>query len=337
MARIAIIGLGLIGGSLGLALKAARLKDMEIVGYDDWRSARKGAEKADAVDKAYSTAREAVEGAGLVVVATPPAVVKEIFEEIAPRLAEGAAVTDVASSKQRVLEWAEEILPRNVSFVGGHPMAGKTDAGIDNAEAELFEGATYFVVPGAGASESAVQSVVGMARTVGAKPRFAKADEHDHYVAAVSHMPLMVSAGLFTMLRGSESWPDFGTAAGPAYRDLTRLASGDPQMATEIALTNREQIQHWIDRFVLELHRIRQLMDGTEEEIFREFSTAQINHTKFLSGSDLEYGQVEPASELPSSSAQLASLMVSPRIYDKVREMTKRAEEVEEPSRRRRR
>ena len=327
MARITIIGLGLIGASLAMAIKAGRHK-VELIGADESHSVMRHAKKQKIVDDTEGSLARAVEGAGLVIVATPPATMREVFEIIAPALGKGAAVTDVASTKQQIMQWAAETLPDYVSFVGGHPMAGKSDQGIENAEATLFQGCPYAVVPAPGASDDAVRSVLGLIETVGARERFMAADEHDQYVAAVSHLPLTLSTALFTLLRRSESWADFAKIAGPAYHDLTRLASGDPQMAADICTTNKDYIQYWIDRYIAELQRYRALLDGDEEAIFREFASAQIYRTKFLAKEDLDDAP-HSGVELPDARDQMASLLVSPRIYERVREMTKRAEQSE--------
>lgn len=329
MARIAIIGLGYIGGSIGMGLRAAKLRNTEIVGYDDWRAARNAANKADAVDELASSPRHAAEGAGLVILATPPAATQELLEDIAPALGRGAAVTDTAASKVQIGEWANQHLPNGVSFIGGHPMAGDASAfGIEAASAGLFQGKRWFLSPAASASEGAVKSVMGMIRELGARPHFLDASEHDYVMAAVSHLPLVVSSALFTMLRSSDGWPDFGRAAGDTFRTMTGFNAGDPSMTTEIAVTNKEQLQHWIDRFVLELNRVRELLDEEEEEVFREYSSAQINHAKFLSGDDLD-PDLGSQPEVPDATSQMAALLVSPRLYDRVRQMTKRNEDRE--------
>ncbi|HJN91692.1 MAG TPA: prephenate dehydrogenase/arogenate dehydrogenase family protein [Dehalococcoidia bacterium] len=333
MARVAIIGLGLIGGSLGLAIKAGGSKDLEIVGSDVMRRARKKAVKMGAVDSEQSDARKAVREAGLIIVATPPATIGDVFKDIAGDLAPGAAVTDVASTKAKSMAWAKEHLPDYVSYVGCHPMAGKTEAGIEAAEAELFQGRPFAIVPSETATEAAVKSVMGLAQMVGAVERFMTPDEHDHYAAAVSHLPIAVSATLFTMLRRSESWGDFGKMAGPAFRDLTRLISGDPQMNTDIMVTNREQVQHWLDRFILELKEFRDGLDGTEDEIFQHFAHGQINRERFLAGEDLELG-VQNA-DIPDSTAQMASLMMGAKAYERLRKINKDADErAKQPQRR---
>ena len=329
MARIAIIGLGYIGGSIGMGLRAARLRDTEIVGFDDWRAARNAANKQDAVDQIVGSPREAVDGAGLVILATPPAATSELLAEIAPSLGRGAAVTDTAASKVKVGDWADQHLPRGVSFIGGHPMAGDASAfGIDNASADLFQGKRWFVSPSPSASDSAVKSVLGMVRELGATPHFLDPEEHDFVMAGVSHLPLVASYAMFTMLRSSDGWPDFGRAAGETFRTMTAFNSGDPSMTTEIAFTNREQIKHWIDRYVLELNRVRNLLDEEEEDLFREYSSAQINHAKFLGGDDLD-PDAGAQPDIPDATSQMAALLISPRLYDKVRQMTKRTDEKE--------
>ena len=329
MARIAIIGLGYIGGSIGLGLRAAKLRNTEIVGFDDWRAARRAADKEDVVDQVVGNPREAVDGAGLVILATPPAATSELLEEIAPALGRGAAVTDTAASKVKIEDWAGKRLPNGVSFIGGHPMAGDASAfGIDNASADLFRGKRWFLSPSPMASDSAVKSVLGMVRELGAAPHFLSAEEHDYVVAGVSHLPLIVSSALFTMLRSSDGWPDFGRAAGDTFRAMTAYNSGDPSTTTEIAVTNKEQVQHWIDRFVLELNRVRNLLDEEEEDVFREYSSAQINHAKFLGGDDLD-PDAGAQPDIPDATSQMAALLISPRLYDRVRRMTKRTEERE--------
>ena len=329
MARIAIIGLGYIGGSIGMGLRAAGLRDTEIVGFDDWRAARNAANKQDAVDQIVGSPREAVEGAGLVILATPPAATSELLQEIAPGLGRGAAVTDTAASKVKVGDWADQHLPRGVSFIGGHPMAGDASAfGVENASADLFQGKRWFVSPSPSASDSAVKSVLGMVRELGATPHFLDPEEHDFVMAGVSHLPLVASYAMFTMLRGSDGWPDFGRAAGETFRTMTAFNSGDPSMTTEIAVTNREQIKHWIDRYVLELNRVRNLLDEEEEDVFREYSSAQINHAKFLGGDDLD-PDAGAQPDIPDATSQMAALLISPRLYEKVRQMTKRTDEKE--------
>lgn len=281
--RITIIGLGLIGGSIGLALKKAGLAGVQIVGHDREREAETLAERMGAIDKGEHNLPRAVEGAGLVIIATPALSVREVMEQIAPNLGEGAVVTDTASTKAHVMKWAAELLPEHVSFVGGHPMAGKEDHGMENADADLFREKAYCICPSVNAAESAVKSVVGMAQLMGAEPMFIDPDEHDVYAAAVSHMPLMVATALFNVLRTSPSWDDMSLMASSGLKDTTRLASGNPRMAHDIWVTNREAVIHWLERMEGELRRFRDILqDSRDEELLGMFAKVQLDRDTLI-------------------------------------------------------
>lgn len=302
--RITIIGLGLIGGSLGLALKAAGLPDVEVVGHDRERGAESKARKMGAIDTAEHNLPRAVEGAGMVIIATPILAVREVLEQIAPHVREGAVVTDTGSTKERVLEWAAQLLPEHVSFVGGHPMAGKETPGIDNAEAELFHGRAYCLCPAVDAHEDAVRAMVGLVRLIGAEPMFLDPKEHDQYAAAVSHLPLVASTALFTLMRASPAWRDLAPMASSGFRDVTRLASGDPRMSHDIFLTNREAAVHWLDRMIEELRRYRDLLEGDAEELLETFARAQMDRDTFIAqphATRLEEEKVDVRQELVNS------------------------------------
>jgi prephenate dehydrogenase len=280
--RITIIGLGLIGGSLGLALKAAGLPEVEIVGHNRHRDVANKARKIGAIDRAEHNLPRAVERASVVVIATSVLAVREIMQQIAPDLPDGCTVTDVSSTKVQVMEWAADLLPPTVNFVGGHPMAGKETRGIDSADAGLFRERAYCICPAVNAHEDAVRAVVGMAQLVGAQPLFLEPKEHDQYAAAVSHLPLIVSTALFTLLRASPAWEDLAPMASSGFAGATRLASGDPQMSHDIFLTNREAVVHWLDRMLEELRRYRDLLHGDSEELLRTFIEAQSDRNTFL-------------------------------------------------------
>lgn len=313
--RITIIGLGLIGGSLGLALKAHGLDGIEIVGHDRDRGATNKAERLGAVDRAEHNLPRAVEGASLVVLATPISAVDEVMGQIAGDLSEGAVVTDTASTKAQVMRWAAERLPAGVHFVGGHPMAGKETPGIDNAEAELFRGRAYCLCPSVRADEAAVRAVVGLVGLVGAEPLFVDPEEHDQYAAAVSHLPLILSAALFTLLRASPAWPDLAPMASSAFRDLTRLASGDPQMSHDICTTNREAVLHWLERVEEEVRRYRDLIAGEPEELLKVLAGAQLDRDAFL----VQPGTRRPAAEMPDVRQTLVDSFVGGWVAERMR------------------
>ncbi len=326
MERVSIIGLGLIGGSLALALKKALLKDIEIVGFDkSWEAGNK-AKKLRAVDRVAPNLSSAVQDAAMVIVATPILAIRSVMEEMGPHLRESCIVTDTGSTKAEVLRWAAELLPQHVDFVGGHPMAGKEKSGIEEAEAELFVDRPYCIVPAVTAGERAVNTVVGLVQLVGARPTFIDAEEHDSYAAAVSHLPIMVSASLFSLARGSEAWPEIANMAGSGFRDLTRLGSGDPEMAHDISLTNRDNIVHWLDRMIGELRRYRDLIQGDEEELFKALARVQMDRDTFLLQPQVSRPEQNEA-DMISSGERMAALLVGEHWVRRAKEITKSLDE----------
>ncbi len=314
MPRLTIIGLGLIGGSLGMALKRAKV-DVEIVGFSRKHQTADRAKRAGAIDKAEWNLPAAVSGASLVVIATPPLAIRTVLQDIAPHLPEDCTVSDVASTKEQVLAWAEEILPRNVSFVGGHPMAGKEGSGIDNAEADLFKDRTYCIVPSTSAKPTAVQAVVALAKAVGAIPRFLDAAEHDGLVAGVSHLPFVLATALVNITTQSTGWREAGRLAAGGYRDTTRVASGDPAMYHDICLTNRLSILGWIDAFLDELGRLREMVSEGSPELEKVFRQAKEARDRWL----VEGSREEPLMqvEIPSMGRSISGLFLPQRPPDK--------------------
>lgn len=266
MKKISIIGLGLIGGSIGLALRGAGIQGLHLAGYSRRPATAARARARGAIDEAASNLPACVEGAGLVILATPVVAVQDILREMGPILPGSCVVTDVSSTKAAVMRWAAESLPREVSFVGGHPMAGKEIGGIDAAEAGLFKGCTYCLCAGPGAAAAAVETVVSMVNVLGAKPYFIESEEHDSYVAAISHLPMLVSTALVSATTGSSAWREMSPLAASGYRDTTRLASSDPTMSHDIYSTNQKSLGMWLDRFIRELESLREsIVDGGPE------------------------------------------------------------------------
>jgi prephenate dehydrogenase len=318
--RIAIIGTGLIGASIGLALKAARLPQVEVVGFDLDRGAAGEAKRLGAVDRNAPNLPEVVRDAKMVIIATPPLAVSSVMQEISEHLVEGAVVTDTASTKVEVRRYAQEFLPEHVSYVGGHPMAGKETSGAKNADAALFKGATYCVIPSPQASEGAVRSVLGLVSVLGAEPLFIDADEHDQYAAAISHMPLVASTALFSLVRHSPSWDDIAPMAAGGFRDVTRLASGDPRMAHDICATNADGIVHWLDRYIDELQRYRDLIQTDRKGLFKTFSEAQLQRDAFVLG---EKPKRRTEADLPSTREQLSGMIFGGLIASRMEKFEK--------------
>ena len=247
-----------------MALRRAKA-DYEIVGHTRSPNSASRAQQLGAIDRVEWNLPAAVEHADIVLVATPVLTVKEIFAQIAPYLRPGTVVTDVASTKQQVMAWADELLPPEVSFVGGHPMAGKERAGIEAADAALFQGCTYCILAGTRATDAAVDRVVALATAVGGRPFFVEPEEHDSFVAAISHLPFILSAALVNTVAQSPSWRDASRLAAGGFRDVSRLASGDPVMHRDICLTNQESIRRWIRAFREELDQWEKQLDSASD------------------------------------------------------------------------
>jgi prephenate dehydrogenase len=184
----------------------------------------------------------------------------------------GAVVTDTGSTKEEVLSWAQELLPRTVSFVGGHPMAGKAQS-IEGAEADLFKGATWCVTPSVIAEDAAIRNVLGMISALGAEPYFLDPGEHDAYVAGISHLPAVLSAALMNSLSKDSSWRDMKSLTAGGFRDMTRLAAGSPDMHRDIALTNRDALTRWLDSYVTVLQDFRAALHEDADQSAKELTT----------------------------------------------------------------
>lgn len=283
MERITIIGLGLIGGSIALGLKRAPVRDIEIAGIARSSETASRAKKAGAIDRDARSMEEALRGARLVVIASPILAIPAIMDEMAPHLERDAIVTDAASTKGTVARWAREKLPATAHFVGGHPMAGKEQTGFDAADPDLFKEKPWVISPSVSAPEGAVNAVVGLAQALGARPVFMDADEHDSYVAAISHLPLTLSSALFSMAFGSQAWPEIAALASSGFRDTTRLASGSADMAHDIVQTNRQNLLHWLDRYQQELYRYRDVIERADSrEIAELFARPQIERDNYM-------------------------------------------------------
>ncbi|PFG74427.1 prephenate dehydrogenase [Tepidiforma thermophila] len=319
--RIAIIGTGLIGASIGLGLAARPNRNYEIVGVDRDRSHARTAKKLGALDREVGSLEEAVDRAGMVIVATPVMAARRILEDVGRYLVPGAVVTDVCSTKAEVMRWAAEYLPENVHFVGGHPMAGREKSGPEAASATLFQGATWAVTPSPRADERAVQAVLGLVEALGAVPLYIDPAEHDQYAAAVSHVPLLASVALFRMVRDSQGWEDAALLAGPGFRDVTRLASGDPTMARDIMLTNREAVLHWIGRLQQELSTIRAALEAGPEPVFDLFKSTQLDRDTFIQNPPQRR---RPEGIEPPSARDAIGRMFVGGLYDKIKETTER-------------
>jgi len=241
--RVTIIGVGLIGGSLGLALKKAGLARM-VVGVGHRTASLEEALARGAVDETTLDAAGGVRGSDLVVLATPVGTFREMAARIAPALAAGAIVIDVGSTKAQVVALLEKTVPEGCAFVGCHPVAGSEQRGAAHARADLFQGATCVVTPTARTPKEALRRVIETWAQVGMTVRLLDAAVHDRLLAEVSHLPHVVASALVQAVSG-ESEP----LVGPGWADTTRIAGSDPQLWRDILMSNAGEVASALERF----------------------------------------------------------------------------------------
>jgi len=280
--RVAILGTGLIGASIGLALKAAR-PQTQIVGYDASGDNLRRAQAVKAIDRRASL-RDALADADLVIVSIPVVSMKALFEEMAPLLPVDALVMDTGSSKATVLQWARDLLPNGVRFVGGHPMAGKTETGPDAADAKLFQGAVWCLAPLPSTQRDAIDDAVRLVESLGASPYFLDPDEHDGLVASVSHLPYLMSVALIGHLGREKSWRETASLAAGGFAYATHLTDSDPQMFADIMRTNRDNITRRLDLYIAELEALRDAIASDGPDLKETFVRAQTLHQDWLAG-----------------------------------------------------
>jgi len=259
--RVALIGVGLIGGSFALALRRAGAAGT-IVGVDRDVAALQRAAELGVIDTAAESVSDAAKGADLVIVAVPVRAIGPVLHDVALSLDPAAVVTDVGSTKGDVTRAAREelrsLFPR---FVPGHPIAGREASGVDAATAELFKGARVVLTPEADTAPDAVDIVRNCWEGAGARVATLTAADHDRIFAAVSHLPHLLSFALVSEFTGRENSAELFSFAGGGFRDFTRIAGSSPEMWRDIALQNREALLDELDRYGARLAVFRELVD----------------------------------------------------------------------------
>lgn len=245
--RIAFLGFGLLGGSVALALRAAGCTARLAAWTPDGTGPAEGLRRGF-LDAAPRSTTEALQGAGLVVLAGPPLAIIEMLGDLAGTqrgaLAGGATITDVASTKTVIAATAEHL---GLPFAGGHPMAGREMTGVASATAELFHDRPWVIVAAEGTEARHVDRVEALATAAGARPVRMGAIDHDLAVAAISHLPLVASAALVeSVAADAERWPAARRLAASGWRDMTRLARGDADMGAGILATNARPIAGYL-------------------------------------------------------------------------------------------
>lgn len=303
--RVTIVGLGLIGGSLGLALRQADAASV-IIGHDRARDAGGQAKRLGAVDKAHWNLVSACENSDLVILATPVGAIEDTLQAIGPSLRPGCVVMDTAAAKRSVLGWAAEHLPESVSFVGSNPIlsaASDGRGGLEAARADLFQDGLICIVPAPGADGRAVKLVTDLVRVLGARPLFLDAVEHDGLVAAVDHLPPLLALALSDVVVQQPTWRELRKMAGPSFETGTALLATDPAIYTDLWTTNRDNVLRWLDAFSDSLALIRRaLAEGEADALVERWQTALAERQSWLAERATGQWLESPRPEMPSRS-----------------------------------
>jgi len=262
----AVVGLGLIGGSLAMRLRAVGVR---VVGVDVDAGTLEVARRRGAIDEGTGSL-DAVASADLVIIATPLDQVAQVAIAAARRMRPGAVLTDVGSVKAPIVAAVNSALPPAVRFVGGHPMAGSEGQGITGADAALLIDRPFILTPTSRTAPEAVAAMHNVVTRIGMRPVVLDPVQHDELVAQVSHLPYLVSLAL---LRAAAD--DARAVAGPALDEMTRVAQSPPALWTEICRQNREAILRALTRYEVELARLRRGVEaGTIGDLLRDGKAA---------------------------------------------------------------
>ncbi len=273
---ITVIGAGLIGTSMGLALKRAKEPPRLLI-HDKEFELSKAAVSQGAFDKAEWNLINACDQADLIILAIPLAGVYPTLKAIAPDLKPGVIISDTTPNKVVVLAYAQELLPAHAHFIGGNPIVHLAGQGQPCASADIFKNQLYCLTPSPTANEEAVQSLVGFINVLGGTPFFMEATEHDGLVTAVEQLPALLSMALLNTLTTQPSWRELRKMAGGLFEQVSAGATGTPETWQESCQANPDLLIHWLDKYMAQLSHLRALLKNgaqAKEALLQQFDQA---------------------------------------------------------------
>ncbi len=277
--QLGVIGCGLMGGSFALALRRAGLVK-RVVGYSKSPSTTERARRLGVIDQAAESALLAVSGSDIVLMAVPVAASEATFRAMLPLIEPGVLLMDVGSTKRDVVDAAVRTLKdRLPNFVPAHPIAGKEVAGIEHAEATLYEGQQVILTPLPQTSPELIQRATDVWASIGSQVLRMTPENHDAAFAAVSHLPHLLAFAYVNGVARQPAGPDFMSLAGPGFRDFTRIAAGDPALWRDVLVANRDELTKQLQHFRQALEAMEYVMKSGNsdalEELIRAASTAR--------------------------------------------------------------
>lgn len=273
--KITIIGVGLIGGSFGFALKEKK-PNFKIVGIDKKEIIEKAIARG-AIDEGTVNLKEGIKEADIVIIATPVKTIINMLTQINPFLKRGCLVTDTGSTKGQIVERADKVLSKDIFFIGGHPMAGSEEYGIESANPHLFQDRTYILTPTKKSNLIAIEKIFSLIKMIGANRLILNPLEHDRIVGAVSHLPQIIAVSLINMvseLIQKENNNNYFKAVGEGFKDMTRIASSPYKVWEDICYTNKEIILEMIQEFRNYLGVIEDKLKNDPSSLKEEFQKA---------------------------------------------------------------
>ena len=269
--KVTLIGVGLLGGSLGLALRKRALA-AEVCGYVRRNSSVAECLQAGAVHQATTHLAQAVAGADLIVLCTPLFQMTELSLAMAEHIQTGALVTDVGSVKAALVAELEPIFAaRKATFIGSHPMAGSEKTGVSAARADLFLNAACAVTPTAESPAAKVEEVEALWQSVGGRVLRLSPQVHDALVSRSSHLPHVLASQLAAFVLDPQLGTEQGKLCANGFRDTTRIASGSPEMWRDIVMMNRSHLLKALDQFSSNLDQFRSLLDQADPQAIEDF------------------------------------------------------------------
>jgi prephenate dehydrogenase len=269
--KITLVGVGLLGGSIGLAAKQRGLAG-RVCGYVRRAASVTECQKAGAVDEATTDLLLAVEGADMVVLCTPLAQMSALVTKFLPALRRGTIVTDVGSVKGSVVAELEPLVASaGAHFIGSHPMAGAEKMGVGAARADLFERAVCVVTPTSASPKDAVQKIEAFWKSLGGLPLRLSPEAHDDLVSRSSHLPHVVAAELANYVLSPVHPKEQAALCATGFRDTTRIASGSPEMWRDIALANRKNLARVLGVFIEDLQEFQHALETQDVKAIEEF------------------------------------------------------------------
>lgn len=271
--RATILGVGLIGASVALALRENALAK-EIRGFGRTEANLKKAVDRNIIDSYSLDIGEACDGSDLIVLATPPAQFVDLIRRASPSIQKGTIIFDVGSIKAGIVTALEEETPEGSFFIGTHPIAGSDRSGIETASADLFAQALCFITPTARSDKDALGTVTGLWKSIGATVHTVSPEEHDIIFSSVSHMPHVVAYALVNTVIDID--PSFIEYAGKGFRDTTRIAMSSPDLWADICVHNSKAVTQHLDLLVRNIQTIREaLAKGDHGSLIEHFRRAK--------------------------------------------------------------